>query len=157
MTPLQPLATLLAHAERERDAALSELRRLEMEHRAAQAQTDQLLTYRRDYELRWSGEFSRSGGIDIVQCYQGFVTRLGQAIDQQTRVTQHSAQRLASAESLWRERELRVASVRKLMDRRGLELRAIDGRREQKQVDEQAARMAWNRAFGSGEKSPQPC
>jgi len=149
MNPMQPLATLLAHAERERDAALGELRRLEIEHRNARDQGEQLQAYRRDYERRWSSEFSRSGGIDIVHCYQGFITRLGQAIEQQTRITQHAAQRLAGAETLWRQRELRVASVRKLLDRRDLEQRSVDNRREQHRIDEQAARLAWSRPPGS--------
>ena len=109
--------------------------------------------YRRDYERRWSSEFSRSGGIDIVHCYQGFITRLGQAIDQQTRITQHAAQRLAGAEARGGQ-ELRVASVRKLMERRDQEQRSVDNRREQNRVDEQAARLLWGRAAGAGALSP---
>jgi flagellar FliJ protein len=84
---MQPLLTLLAHAERERNTAMAEAKRVELEQRTALRQAEQLHTYRRDYEQRWSHEFSRSGGIDIVQCYQGFITRLGQAIEAQERVT----------------------------------------------------------------------
>ncbi len=142
---MQSLLTLLAHAERERDAALAELRRCQINERNAQAQAEQLQTYRREYEQRWSGEFSRSGGIAIVQCYQGFVTRLGQAIDQQVRIAQAAAQRLEHAEKIWRDHELRVASVGKLIGRRNVELRSLEGRREQKLLDEQASRMAWDR------------
>lgn len=146
MNAMHSLHTLLAHAERERDAALAELRRRQIEQRNAQAQADQLHSYRRDYEQRWSSEFSRSGGIAIVQCYQGFVTRLGQAIEQQTHVAQIAAQRLAQAESAWRECELRVASVGKLIGRRNLTLRDLESRREQKLQDDQAARIAWERS-----------
>ena len=146
MNAMHSLHTLLAHAERERDAALAELRRRQIEQRNAQAQADQLYTYRRDYEQRWSSAFSRSGGIAIVQCYQGFVIRLGQAIEQQTRVAQVAAQRLAQAETVWRECELRVASVGKLIGRRNLALRDLENRREQKLQDDQAARMAWERS-----------
>lgn len=145
MNAMQSLLTLLAHAERERDAALAELRRYQIEQRNAQAQADQLQSYRHDYEQRWSSEFSRSGDIAIVHCYQGFVTRLGQAIEQQTHVAQVAAQRLAQAEAVWRECELRVASVGKLVGRRNLALRNEEGRREQKLLDEQATRMAWER------------
>lgn len=145
MNPVASLLALLAHAERERDAALSVLRQRQIELRNAQAQADQLRRYRRDYEQRWSSEFSRSGAIAIVQCYQGFVTRLGQAIEQQSHVAQLAAQQLARAESAWRECELRVASVGKLIERRRLALRAEEGRREQKMHDEQAARIGWER------------
>ncbi|MEO8124704.1 MAG: flagellar export protein FliJ [Burkholderiales bacterium] len=142
---MHSLLTLLAHAERERDAALAALRRLQIEQRNAQAQADQLQSYRRDYEQRWSSEFSRSGGIAIVHCYQGFVTRLGQAIEQQTHVAQIATQRLTQAETVWREFELRVASVGKLIGRRNVALRDQEGRREQKLQDDQATRMAWER------------
>lgn len=147
MESMQSLITLLAHAERERDAALAELRRRQIDERNAQAQAEQLQTYRREYEQRWSGEFSRSGssGIAIVQCYQGFVTRLGQAIDQQVRIAQAAAVRLAQAETIWRECELRVAAVGKLIGRRQAQVRAVDARREQKLLDEQASRIAWAR------------
>lgn len=145
MNAIASLAALLAHAERERDAALSELRRRQIELRNAQAQAQQLHGYRRDYEQRWSGEFSRSGAIAIVQCYQGFVTRLGQAIEQQTHIAQLAAQQLARAETAWRECEQRVASVGKLIERRHAALRTEEGRREQRLLDEQAARIGWER------------
>jgi flagellar FliJ protein len=154
MTSLQPLLSLLAHAERERNAAMATAKRLELEHRAAQRQAEQLQTYRRDYEQRWSSQFSRSGGIDIVQCYQGFVTRLGQAIDVQQRVTLLAAQRLAQAQAEWQVHEMRVASVRKLIERRGNELRGVEARREQKQLDEHAARLLWGRAAGAVALAP---
>ena len=145
MNAMHSLLTLLSHAERERDAALAALRCLQIEQRNAQAQADQLQSYRRDYEQRWSSEFSRSGEIAIVHCYQGFVTRLGQAIEQQSHVAQIAAQRLAQAETVWRECELRVASIGKLIGRRNLTLRDQESRREQKLQDDQATRMAWER------------
>lgn len=145
MNAMQSLLTLLAHAERERDAALAALRGSQIEQRNAQAQADQLQRYRRDYEQRWNSEFSRGGGIAIVHCYQGFVTRLTQAIEQQTHVAAVAAQRMAQAETAWRECELRVASVGKLIGRRNLTLRDQDNRREQKLQDDQAARVAWER------------
>ena len=44
-----------------------------------------------------------------------------------------------------REQELRVASVRKLIERRLAELRLAADRRDQKQTDDFASRAAWNR------------
>ena len=67
MTSSQALLSLLAHAERERNCAMSDAKRVELEHRAAQRQADQLLAYRSDYELRWSRSFGDGGGIAIVQ------------------------------------------------------------------------------------------
>ena len=45
---------------------------------------------------------------------------------------------------LLRGQEMRVASVRKLLERRVQELRLAADRRDQKQTDEFAARAAWN-------------
>jgi flagellar FliJ protein len=151
---MQPLQTLLAHTERERNTAMAEARRVEFEHRHALRQAEQLLSYRRDYEQRWSRHFSQSGGIDIVQCYQGFVARLGQAIEAQERVTLLCAQRLERAQAAWQEQEMRVASVRKLIERRSRESRGAADRQEQKQLDEHAARQLWGRATSAGMLSP---
>jgi flagellar protein FliJ len=148
MTSASALLSLLAHAERERNAAMSEAKRVELVHRNAQRQADQLLAYRNDYEQRWGQRFADGGGIDIVQCYQGFMARLGDAIGAQQRVVAMAAQRLEDAQLLWQQREIRVASIRKLMDRRNVEVQAVEARREQKQLDEQAVRSAWQRAAG---------
>ena len=151
MNPTQPLLTLLAHVERERDAAMAEAKRVELEHRKALRQAEQLLGYRRDYEQRWSSQFGGGGGgIDIVQCYHGFVARLGQAIEAQERVTMLAAQRLERAQEAWQQQEMRAASVRKLIERRGREQRGADERREQKLLDEHAARLLGGRSVGFG-------
>jgi len=154
MTSMHPLLTLLAQTERERDAAMADAKRAEMEHDNALRQAKQLHSYRREYEQRWSSQFSRSGGIDIVQCYQGFVSRLSQAIEAQERVTLLAAQRVERAQEAWRVHEIRVASVRKLIERRRRDQRSTDDRREQKELDEHAARVLWGRGDGSGLASP---
>ena len=150
MNSPQALLSLLAHAERERNCAMSDAKRVELEHRAAQRQADQLLAYRSDYEQRWSRSFGGDGGgIAIVHCYQGFMQRLDAAIETQQRVVALAAQRLDAAQALWQQREIRVASVRKLIERRGEQARAGEQRREQRQQDEHAMRAAWLRACGA--------
>ena len=152
MNPLQPLQTLLAQSERERDLALAETLRAADAHRRAVAQAEQLRDYRRDHDARF-GARSAGGGMEIVQCWQAFDARLGQAIEQQDRAVALAAQRGERAAAALRPLELRVASVKKLMERRGGEARRADDRRDQKLLDEQAARAAWNRlanAAGAG-------
>ena len=51
---LQPLALLLAQAERQRYDALAEQLKAETAKRAAEVQAEQLVAYRREYEQRWS-------------------------------------------------------------------------------------------------------
>lgn len=149
MTAPQPLLSLLAHAERERNDAMSDAKRAELEHRTAVRQSEQLLAYRSDYEQRWSRSFGDGGGIAIMHCYQGFMQRLDAAIQTQQRVVALAAQRLADAQALWQQREIRVASVRKLAERRGEEARTVERRREQKLQDEHAMRAAWLRSNGA--------
>ncbi|MEO8154822.1 MAG: flagellar export protein FliJ [Rhizobacter sp.] len=141
---LDPLMSLLSQAERERDTALTAMQRASETHLAALTQADQLIAYRSEYEARFREQFSRKSSIEILQCYQGFSARLGQAIDQQQQVTGHAALRLEQSRGALRDQEMRVASVRKLLERRLHELRQVTDRRDQKQTDEFAARAAWN-------------
>ncbi len=140
---LDPLMALMSQAERERDEARAEMQRAADAHQAAQLQADQLVTYRGEYEARFREQFSRKSSIDILQCYQGFSARLGQAIDQQQHVASHAAQRVERLREALRDKELRLASVGKLLERRLHELRQVAERTAQKQTDEFAARAAW--------------
>ena len=150
MTSLHPLTTLLAQTERERDMALANHLRAQTAHSAAEAQAEQLLTYRSEYEQRWQKQFASEGKIELVRCYQGFMERLSQAVDQQARTAEHTAQQAERAGSELRAVEMRCASVRRLIERRVRELHTDAERREQKQNDEQAARAAWGRSGALG-------
>jgi flagellar FliJ protein len=142
---IEPLMALLGQAERERDDALSLARKAMDAQTAAQLQVDQLVAYRKEYEERFRTQFAQKSTVDILQCYQGFTLRLNQAIDQQRDVTAHATVRHDQARGVLREQEMRVASVRKLLERRLYELRLVADRRDQKQTDEFASRAAWNR------------
>jgi flagellar protein FliJ len=146
MNSLHPLTTLLAQAERERDMALADQMRAQSAHSAAVAQAEQLLLYRREYEQRWQKQFASLGKIELVRCYQGFMERLTQAVEQQARSTEHTAQQVERSGTELRAAELRCASVRRLIERRVRDLRADADRREQKQSDEQSARATWGLA-----------
>ena len=153
MTSVQPLLVLLGQSEIERDAAQADLQRLLAAHQAAVTQAEQLLTYRRDYEQRWGAQFQNSGAMELVHCYRGFMDRLTQAVEQQQRVARHAEAQVDTARAALLATELRVATVRKLIERRGLDERIANNRQEQKISDEFASRSAWNRA-GGGNLSP---
>lgn len=153
MTSVQPLLILLGQSEIERDAAQADLLRVLAAHQAAVTQAEQLLTYRRDYEQRWGAQFQNSGAMELVHCYRGFMDRLTQAVEQQQRVARHAAAQVDTARAALLATELRVATVRKLIERRGLDERIANNRQEQKISDEFASRSAWNRA-GGGNLSP---
>ena len=147
---LQPLMVLLAQTERQRDLAITEHQRTKVAFEAASEQSTQLLTYRREYEQRWSAQFSRDGKMELVHCYHAFMERLSQAVDQQGRVAGYAEQNSGRAQDRLREIELRCASVRKLIERRTQGIRQSAEKRDQKQTDEQASRTAWMQRSTSG-------
>lgn len=151
MNELRPLMMLLEQTEKERDQVLMHSQRLADAHRTAQAQTEQLAAYRSDYEKRWGEQFGREGRIELLRCYQGFVERLTQALEQQRRITLDAHAQAERAAGVLREHEIRVASVRKLIERRVHEVQRKLDLREQKQSDEFASRAARQRLsnFGS--------
>lgn len=151
---LQPLALLLAQAERQRYDALAEQLKAETAKRAAEAQVEQLVAYRREYEQRWSVEFCREGKIELVRCYQGFIQRLSQAVEQQQRVAAHAGVQAERAEQVVRGHELRAAGLKKLVERRLRESEIAAARSEQKESDDRAVRAAWNRLTAPGRPAP---
>lgn len=156
MTPIQSLLALLKQAEAERDAALAALQRAQAAAERAKLQADQLLNYRRDYERRWNEQFAQRGAIDIVRCYQTFMQRLSQAIEQQQRSTEHAENQLQLARDALRCLEMRAASIRKLIERRTKELQVTLARHEQKAADERAAQSAWQRDPGADHSMSAP-
>jgi len=142
---LHSLKLLLAQAEHQRDEALAEQLKLEAARRAAETQAEQLVVYRREYEQRWSAEFCREGKIELVRCYQGFMLRLTQAVEQQQRLARQAATQAERAEAIVRGHDVRAAALKKLVERRQQEGHRVAARLEQKQSDEHAARVAWTR------------
>src|SRR6187399_2519417 len=147
---LRSLRLLLAQAESQRDAAFAEQFKLEAAWRAAATQAEQLVLYRREYEQRWSAEFCREGKIELVRCYQGFIQRLSQAVEQQQRVAAHAAVQVERAEAIVRGHEVRAAALKKLIERRLRQSEANDARNEQKESDDRAVRASWNRLTAPG-------
>jgi flagellar FliJ protein len=142
---LQSLRFLLAQAERQRDEALAAQMKAEVAERAAVNQAEQLCVYRRDYEQRWSAEFCRDGKIELVRCYQGFMERLSQAVDQQARIAAQAVLQAERATEQVHGHEMRTAALRKLLERRTREGLRLGMEREQRLSDDQAARAAWAR------------
>jgi flagellar FliJ protein len=141
---MQSLQMLLQREQQHCDQAQSALRRADDTARGARQQREQLLAYRSEYQTRWTAQFNQGGTMDILLCYRSFMQRLDQAVALQTRQAELSELHLAQARRDLMESERRLASVRKLIERRAAELAHAGRQREQKQTDEQAQRMRWN-------------
>lgn len=140
---MNSLQLLLDQAQQQSDMAQSALRQAEEQARRSRAQHDQLLGYRAEYEARWSSQFRQGSTVDILMHYRSFMQRLDQAVAMQLRQAQQAEAHCAQARERLLDCERRVASVRKLMERRRAELAQAGERREQKQNDEQAQRRRW--------------
>jgi len=134
------LATLLERAEAERDLLHAALRRAEDHLGRLRTQAEQLAGYRGEYRQRWSAQFARGGAPEIVQCYRSFMVRLDDALVQQQAQADHAAAQTEQLRGRLVAAELRVASVRKLVERRKAEQRRVQAMHDQRQADEYAQR-----------------
>lgn len=141
MSELRTLQLLLEQAEHERDAALSAFQQAQARAAQAHAQTRDLSSYQQQYDRRWLEQFQSEGAaVQILQAQQQFGLRLSEAIDQQSGNAALLDARVATTRQQLQEREMRVASVRKLIERRQAEMLLKQMRSEQKLSDEFAAR-----------------
>lgn len=144
------LITLLEQAENERDAALARLRQADEAAQQARAQAEQLHAYREDYRRRAPALHGKAASIELVRCHQGFMQRLDQAIEQQRGQLAKLEQNAVAQRETVLEREIRVASVKKLIDRRADEARRHAARIEQRHTDETALRASLARLSEMG-------
>ena len=139
---METLATLLEQAEQQRNIALAAFSQSRQRRDEARSQARDLQTYRDDYSARWNGQFQRGAALEVLRSYHQFAARLELAISQQAHTCEVCEQALARANDVLAAHELRVASVRKLMERRRHEQRQGFERAEQRANDEQAQRMS---------------
>lgn len=140
------LHTLLEHAERQRDDALSAMLQAEDHLRRLENQETQLLAYREDYRQRHPALGGRSTSIELLRCHEGFMQRLDQALQQQRAQVQHAENRGAQLRAALVAQETRVASVRKLLERRGAQVQLQANRLAQRRSDETAMHQHRRRA-----------
>jgi flagellar FliJ protein len=136
------LHTLLEHAERLRNEALALLLQAEEATRRLQQQEMQLLAYRDEYRQRQPGLGGHSVSIELLRSHHEFMQRLEQALTQQQGQMGAAENRLSTRRAELLALETRVASVRKLMDRRSSEQRRRNERQEQRISDDAAQHAA---------------
>jgi flagellar FliJ protein len=138
-----PLHTLLQHAESERDQTLHSLLQAETQLQRLQQQTGQLQAYRQDTLQRGAAAHRQWSGMEQLRGHQGFLQRLDQALAQQQAAEQGVQGRCAALRQQLLAREVRVASVRRLMERRQEALNVVHARTEQRRCDEAAQQALW--------------
>lgn len=146
MKRLALLRTLLEREQRRRDEQMANVRNAVANAEAQQQQADGLVGYRTEYCRKWSAQFQQAATIEILRSYQGFLSRLDQAITQQQSVLEHAHRMVEAHRQRLVEREIRVATVERLIQRREAMLAKVADRRDQKNLDELAQRLATARA-----------
>ncbi|SDM66796.1 flagellar FliJ protein [Oryzisolibacter propanilivorax] len=139
MSSLHAFTVAVELAERQRDVAREQLKNVQGACHAAQAQLQQLDGYAVETQGRFGASEGRTLQPLVLQHHYQFMGRLEHAIALQTRVVGSQQQRVEQARQALVQAELRLASLRKVLQRRQDEQARAQQRREQKQTDERAA------------------
>ena len=145
MANLSALETLIGLAQRDTDAAAKKLGA----ELAAVDDANQKLTmlhgYRDDYANKLQA--AQMNGITPL-AYQNFVAFMGKlenAIAGQGEVVKNAEAKSAMAKTTWQACERKRLSYRTLSERAAAETLRVENKRDQKQMDEHAARQAYYR------------
>ncbi|CAB5699316.1 flagellar biosynthesis chaperone [Delftia tsuruhatensis] len=148
MSSLNALMVAIDAASRKRDEARQAVQERQRAQQAAQAQMDQLQTYVKEMQARWGVHENQSVQPEVMFHQYQFMDRLQHAIGLQTRVLADLAIRLEAAQKALMACELRVSSLRKVVEVRRRDVALAQMRREQKETDERAAIQFFRRSFG---------
>ncbi len=140
----QALHTLLEHAQRQRDEALAALQQAESAEDKMRLQAEQLLAYQGEYDARHPARTGHAAPIELLRCHVGFMQRLHQAQAQQQGQLQAAQARVVRQKQALLALEMRLAAVRKLMDRRSQERQRAANTLEQRRHDEATQQRAWH-------------
>ncbi len=146
MKRLALLQTLLEREKKRRDEQMAQVRNAVANAESQQQQAEGLTTYRGEYCQKWSAQFQQAVQMEILRSYHGFLSRLDQAISQQQSVIEHAQRMVEIQRQRLIEREIRVATVERLIKRREAMLAKLADRRDQKNLDEMAQRVTSARA-----------
>lgn len=138
-------------AERQRDSLRRQLQDVRTAGQAAAAQLTQLQGYAGETQNRWGMCANTQRKPEVLFHHTHFMERLEHAIGLQTTVVADHDRRVAAAQQALLVAELRLASLKKLAEKRRNELALQLDRRAQKQTDERAAlqyRAALNAPLG---------
>ena len=143
---LGALSVAVDLAVRTRDEARRLLQGALNAQQAAQQQMQQLQGYAGETQDRWGMRANAQVQPEVMFHHYQFMERLHHAMGLQSSVVGNQAQRGGAAQKTLLAAELRLTSLKKLVDKRQAEWMQQQSRREQKQTDEQAA-LQYRNAF----------
>ena len=145
MANLSALETLIGLAQRDTDAAAKKLGAELAAVDDAKQKLTMLHGYRDDYANKLQA--AQMNGITPL-AYQNFVAFMGKlenAISGQREVVKNAEAKSVMAKTSWQACERKRLSYRTLSERAAAETLRVENKRDQKQMDEHAARQAYYR------------
>ena len=143
MASTAQLETLIDLARRESDAIAKRLGVALKAVEDARAKTDMLVGYRDDYARRFQANMAAGMTPMAYRNFQAFLDKLDQAINGQQELVQHALRRSEHEKTVWQASERKRMSYATLADRARDEALRLEAKRDQKAMDEHAARQAY--------------
>ncbi|KQQ88028.1 flagellar export protein FliJ [Massilia sp. Leaf139] len=142
MANTSALETLIDLAQRDSDASAKRLGAALKSVEEAEQKLQMLLGYRDDYANRL--DQAQMNGITpfAYANFVAFVGKLDNAINGQQEVLKHAKYKSDLEKATWQESERKRLSYRTLNDRAAAEALKIENKRDQKMMDDHAARTA---------------
>ncbi|SFV02938.1 flagellar export protein FliJ [Pseudoduganella namucuonensis] len=143
MASQSQLETLIELARRETDDAATRLGLALKAVADAEEKLNMLIGYRDEYGKRF--EATQQAGITPMayRNFQAFMEKLDQAIKGQEEVVRHSRNRGDQERGMWQAAERKRMSYSTLADRAQAQALKAENKRDQKAMDEHAARQAY--------------
>jgi flagellar FliJ protein len=139
------LETLIELAQRDTDACAKRLGAALKAAEETEQKLAMLLGYRDDYAQRLDA--AQAAGITPM-AYHNFVAFIGKidnAIKGQQEVVKHAHHKSGVEKAAWQASERKRLSFRTLHERAAAAALQLENKRDQKQMDEHAARQAWHK------------
>ena len=143
MASTAQLETLIDLARRESDAIAKRLGVALKAVEDARAKADMLVGYRDDYAQRFQANMAAGMTTMAYRNFQAFLDKLDQAINGQQELVQHALRRSEHEKTVWQASERKRMSYATLADRARDEALRLEAKRDQKAMDEHAARQAY--------------
>jgi len=140
---LEPVNALISETEREcaQQLAVLQARLLEAEQRC-----QELKRYLSEYHSAFRQRARAGIGVGGMRDYQGFIARLGEAVQQQDGIVAQLRGDCERAHAQWREAAARKNAVGKVIERARNEELQLEARRQQREHDESAQRLGGGRS-----------
>ena len=139
MSSLNALSVAVDLAARKRDEARRVLQDARNAEQAARDQMAQLQGYAQEIQNRWGMRADAQVQPEVMYHHYQFMDRLHHAMGLQTTVIDQHQARVGVTQQALLATELRLASLKKLTEKRLKEFEQLQARRDQKQTDERAA------------------